>query len=181
MSQLKSDIINHIIKVEGGYVNDPNDSGGETHWGITQRVAHKNGYTQAMIDMPKATAFTIYATQYWDALSLDDIEEHSHRIAKELADTGVNMGTGRAAEFLQRSLNALNNQGKLFTDLKVDRDLGPSTLRALGAYLTQRGERGEVVLHRALNCLQGAFYIDLVERRQKDERFVYGWLDNRVS
>jgi len=181
MSQLKSDTINHMIKVEGGYVNDPNDSGGETNFGITKRVAHKNGYTQAMADMPKTTAFNIYATQYWDALSLDNIEQHSSIIAKELADTGVNMGTGRAAEFLQRSLNALNNQGALYADLNVDRDLGPTTLRALNTYLKKRGKRGEVVLHRALNCLQGAFYIDLVERRQKDERFFYGWLENRVS
>ena len=88
------------------------------------------------------------------------------------------MGIGRAAEFLQRSLNALNNQGKLYADLVVDRDLGPSTLYALGAFMKHREE---VVLYRALNCLQGAFYIELSERRQKDERFVYGWLLNRVN
>jgi len=32
----------------------------------------------------------------------------------------------------------------------------------------------------ALNCLQGAFYVELAEKREKDERFVYGWLLNRV-
>jgi len=37
-----------------------------------------------------------------------------------------------------------------------------------------------LVLCRALNCLQGAYYIELAERREKDERFVYGWLKNRV-
>jgi lysozyme family protein len=90
------------------------------------------------------------------------------------------MGVGRAAEFLQRSLNALNSGGTLFADLTVDRDIGPSTMRALSAYMQHRGALGELVLHRALNSLQGAFYIELVERRQKDEAFIYGWLLNRV-
>ena len=178
MSSLKDGTINHIIEVEGGYVNDPNDSGGETNWGVTVRVARKYGYMGAMIDMPRSVAFDIYSDMYWDAINLDDVEQYSQIIAKELADTGVNMGIGRAAEFLQRSLNALNNQGKLYADLVVDRDLGPSTLYALGAFMKHREE---VVLYRALNCLQGAFYIELSERRQKDERFVYGWLLNRVN
>ncbi len=34
---------------------------------------------------------------------------------------------------------------------------------------------------RALNALQGAFYVELAERRAKDEAFVYGWLLNRVE
>ena len=101
MSQLKTNIINHIIKIEGGYVNDPADSGGETKYGITKRVARLNGYEGAMKHLPQTTAFAIYAKRYWDSLSLDEIEQRSNSIAKELADTGVNMGTGRAAEFLQ--------------------------------------------------------------------------------
>ena len=178
MSALKDGTIKHIIDLEGGYGNDPGDSGGETNWGVTVRVAREYGYHGAMIDMPRSVAFDIYSEIYWDAINLDDVEDHSQIIAKELADTGVNMGTGRAAEFLQRSLNALNNQGKLYADLVVDRDIGPSTLHALGLFMEQRDE---VVLYRALNCLQGAFYIELAERRQKDERFVYGWLLNRVN
>ena len=42
-------------------------------------------------------------------------------------------------------------------------------------------EAGEHVMLRALNCLQGAFYINLSRSRQKDETFLYGWLDNRVA
>ena len=181
MSQLKIDTISHIIKVEGGYVNDPNDSGGETNWGITVRVACEYGYMGAMINMPRSVAFDIYSSMYWDALSLDDIEARSHKIAKELADTGVNMGVGRASEFLQRSLNVLNNKGEIFEDIKVDRDIGPATIRSLDAYLSFRSHDGEVVLHRALNNLQGAFCIELAERREKDERFIFGWLLSRVA
>ncbi len=32
----------------------------------------------------------------------------------------------------------------------------------------------------ALNCDQGVYYKNLSRRRQKDEKFVYGWLKNRV-
>jgi lysozyme family protein len=180
MSQLKDETINHIIDIEGGYVNDPSDSGGETNFGVTEKVARANGYHGKMIDMPQEFAYTLYQKKYWDAICLDEISALSASVAKELADTGVNMGVGRAAEFLQRSLNALNSGGTLFADLTVDRDIGPSTMRALSAYMQHRGALGELVLHRALNSLQGAFYIELVERRQKDEAFIYGWLLNRV-
>lgn len=57
----------------------------------------------------------------------------------------------------------------------------PRTLAALRAYLAKRGTEGETVLLKALNCLQGERYIDIAERRPKDEEFVYGWLRARVA
>jgi lysozyme family protein len=173
----RNHIINEIIRVEGGYVNDPRDSGGETNFGITVAVARGHGYYGPMVDMPRKVAFDIYAAKYWDAVRGDQLVELSEAVAEEVVDTSVNMGPGRAGKFLQRALNALNNEAKLYADLKVDGAIGPATLSALAAYLLQRDE---MVLSRALNCLQGAFYVELAERREKDERFVYGWLKNRV-
>ena len=57
-------LIKDIIKVEGGYTNDPSDSGGETCWGITIAVARANGYAGAMKDMPQQVAYDIYYKQY---------------------------------------------------------------------------------------------------------------------
>ena len=37
------------------------------------------------------------------------------------------------------------------------------------------------VMLRMLDAQQGAFYMDLAERRPKDERFVYGWFLHRVG
>lgn len=175
---IKTGVINEIIHVEGGYVNDPADSGGETNFGITVAVARNHGYNGPMVDMPREVAFDIYSAKYWDAVEGDRLAELSENVAEEVVDTSVNMGAGRAGEFLQRSLNVLNSEAKLYADLTVDGDIGPATLRALGGYLATRDDDALV---KALNCLQGAFYIELAERREKDERFVYGWLKNRVK
>ncbi len=181
MSTLRDQAINQVIAVEGGYVNDPSDAGGATHWGITERVARNNGYQGAMVDLPRKLAFDIYVNQYWNALELDQIEALSPKIATELVDTAINMGTGRAAEFLQRSLNAFNRQGKLYDDINVDMDVGPATVKALTAYLDKRGGEGEAVMYSTLNSLQGAFYIDLIERKPSQERFAFGWFLHRVA
>lgn len=181
MSELKTRIINSIIDTEGGYVDNRNDSGGKTNWGITEYVARKNGYQGDMRDLPRSTAFSIYEKKYWDALKLDEIEILSQKITEELADTGVNMGVSRAAEFLQRSLNVLNQRGQHFADLRVDGDIGSRTLNALEIYLNKRGRDGEAVLFRMLNAMQGAFYVELAERREKDETFVFGWFRTRVA
>jgi len=178
---LKEDVINGIIAVEGGYVNDPNDSGGETNYGITKAVARKFGYEGDMKNLIREMAYHIYSVRYWDALSLDDIERIAPKIAEEMADTGVNMGVGRAATFLQVALNAFNNKGAYYADIMEDGDIGPGTMRALKSFVAKRGEKGQEVLRDALNCQQGAFYIDLTRRRQKDEAFVYGWFLHRIN
>lgn len=178
---LKNDIITRVIDVEGGYVNDPSDSGGETNHGITIAVARKFGFKGNMRELSKDIAYEIYSVNFWDKLHLDEIVTFSALVSEEIADTGVNMGTKRAAKFLQRSLSALNNRGKLFDDLIVDGAIGDKTITALASFLEHRGKEGEVVLTNMLNCLQGSFYVVLSERREKDERFLFGWFKNRIN
>lgn len=175
---MKARIINEIIRVEGGYIDDPNDSGGETNFGITVTVARAAGYKGHVRDLTRVVAFNIYAAKYWDAVCGDELSELSEAIAEEVVDTSVNMGPGRAGKFLQRALNVLNNQAKLYKDLKVDGGIGPKTISMLRTYLMNRDAE---VLSKALNCLQGAFYIELAEHREKDEKFIYGWFKNRVK
>jgi lysozyme family protein len=174
----KKQIIDQIIAVEGGYVNDPSDSGGETMYGVTVAVARENGYTGPMSQMPRSIAEQIYSARYWDAVQADSLIESSPRIAEEVVDTGVNMGPGRAAKILQRALNIMNLSGNLYSDLIIDGDIGPATFRALNEYLARRDEE---TLLKTLNVLQGYKYIELAERREKDEKFVYGWIKNRVQ
>ena len=177
----KKQIIDAIIEREGGYVNDPSDSGGETNYGITARVARAYGYMGAMRSMSRQSAFDIYVTAYWNKLKLDQIQARSSEIAEELMDTAVNIGVGKAVEYFQRSVNALNDGGRLYPDVKVDLSIGPTTLNSFHEFMDRRGQQGITILLRALNSLQGAFYITLAERRIKDEKFLAGWLLNRVK
>lgn len=176
----KEAFINGIIDREGGYVNDPSDSGGETNFGITKTVARAYGFTDSMKYMHRSIAYEIYEDRYWNRLNLDIIASISPEIAEELADTGVNMGVVRAGEFLQRCLNVLNNRETHYSDIVVDGKVGNKTLDALRAFKNKRGLKGLGALYKMLNCLQGAFYIELAERREKDEKFLYGWIENRV-
>lgn len=173
-------LIDEIIRVEGGFVDDPDDLGGATCWGITEKVARAWGYDGPMEDLPQDTARDIYREQYYYGPHFDRVAKQSPAIARELTDTGVNMGTAQAGAFLQAALNALNNAGEYYDDIIVDGQIGPATLGALRAYLDLRGEEGERVMLTALNALQGARYIELAEVRERNESFVYGWLKNRV-
>lgn len=177
---LFEDFFADLLVVEGGYSNNPKDSGGETMFGITKAVAVAHGYQGDMKAMPKDVAKRIYKAQYWDALRLDDVQNLCPSVCLKLADIAVNMGVKQAGFFLQRLLNVFNNEGKLYADIKADGQVGAATMAALRSFMAKRAANGEVVMVRALNCLQGNFYLSLAERRQKDEAFVYGWLLNRI-
>ena len=169
-------IIEEVLKAEGRYVNNPDDRGGETNWGITKAVARANGYNGAMRDLPRSTAKQIYLTRYVVQPAFDKIAVLSPAVAAELVDTGVNMGPVVAARFLQRALNALNQRGADYPELVVDGSAGPGTRTALTKYLAKRGAEGERRLIALLNALQGSRYVELCEGRQANETFMYGWL-----
>lgn len=181
MTDFFENAFDDLIGIEGDFIDDPDDSGGATRFGVTEAVARNHGYTGSMRDFPIEMAQHIYRIAYWDINNLTAVAVMSQPIAFEMFDTGANCGPGVAANFLQRSLNVLNRQQKDFPDIEVDGSIGPASLSALSSYLNLRGKRGEVVLMRQLNCLQGARYTELAERREKDERFLFGWYWNRVA
>ena len=174
-------LIEDVIDREGGFVDHPADRGGATRWGITEAVARRQGYAGGMRELPQAEAARIYRDLYWTAPRFDRIAELAPKLAAELFDTGINMGTGTAVGFLQRALNVLNRQGRDYPDIAVDRCVGPATISALTAFLHVRGECGEGVLLKAVEALQGAHYVRLAETRPSQEAFLYGWLANRVG
>jgi lysozyme family protein len=174
-------VIEGVLTREGLYVNDPNDAGGETNWGITKETARANGFAGPMRDLPRAVAKEIYLRRYVIAPGFDKIGTMDPGIGAELVDTGVNMGPKVATMFLQRALNALNNRGRDYADIAVDGVTGPGTRGALRAYLDKRGTEGAKVMLAALNALQGERYIALCEARQANESFAYGWLRTRIA
>jgi lysozyme family protein len=165
---------------EGGYVDNPKDAGGITNHGITQRVARANGFKGDMRDLTKEQASVIAKTQYWDVMRLDEIGAVSPPIANELFDTGFLCGIGNAGKFLQRALNIFNRQQKDYDDIAEDGVIGMSTIYALKQYMAKRGEQGMVVMLRALNAQQGAYFISIGKTRPDNEEFEFGWFLNRV-
>jgi len=180
--QLIAELVDGLIEREGGFVDHPADRGGATNYGITEAVARAHGYAGPMALLPRSEAEAIYRRLYWSRPRFNQVATRSSRIAAELFDTGANMGPGVAATFLQRALTALNRNGKDYPDLVPDGRVGPLTLSALDRFLTVRGrERGETVLMRALEALQGERYLRLAEKRPANEAFLYGWLANRLG
>lgn len=106
-----------VVKAEGGYVNDPDDAGGETYLGIS-RKANPNWKGWTIIDFTKNQYGTknitnrlknnsnldklvksLYKTNYWDVFELDDVP--SQTIANQMFDTCVNMGKSTAIGIAQ--------------------------------------------------------------------------------
>lgn len=84
-----------ILKHEGGYVNDPNDKGGETKYGISKRAYPNLDIKNLTVDDAKK----IYLKNYYNKLSCDLFADEL--LALHLFDMGVNTGVSRAAKRLQ--------------------------------------------------------------------------------
>ncbi|WP_097736870.1 glycoside hydrolase family 108 protein [Escherichia coli] len=176
----KDEIFDEVLGKEGGYVNHPDDKGGPTKWGITEKVARAHGYLGDMRNLTRGQALEILEADYWYGPRFDQVANLSPDIAAEMCDTGVNMGPSVASKMLQRWLNVFNQKGTLYPDMDVDGLIGPRTINALRAYLSKRGGDGELVMLTALNCTQGELYLELAEKREANQSFVYGWLKQRV-
>jgi lysozyme family protein len=170
---------------EGGYANDPQDAGGETYMGIS-RVYNPGWYGWLIIDAEKDepdfpacldeneelqdAVEDYYKDHYWDVNRLDDFS--SQAVAEEMFDTGVNMGVGRAARFIQTALNYLNRNGSLYAELVVDGMIGTASLNALDRVLN---DGDEIVVLSMLNTLQGSHYMDYMDTNPSQEKYARGW------
>jgi lysozyme family protein len=173
---------------DGGYVHHPDDPGGETYAGIARRF-WPNWEGWRLIDAAKvysdfpanlerpplkaaleAGVADFYDFAFWKPMRLADFPDQD--VADEVFEQGVNLGAGKAAAILQTALNALNNHGKRWPDVKVDGELGGKTLGAVHACHWQKMDDE---LRLAINCLQGAHYL-----ASRNEVFTRGWL-RRVS
>lgn len=111
-----------LIAHEGGYVNHPDDPGGETNWGITARTARANGYTGSMRELTRRQAREIYRVAYWGRARADDYDP---AIGFQLFDAAVNHGIGNAIRFLQRAVGVAD-----------DGIVGPQTVAVINSMQT---------------------------------------------
>lgn len=172
-------ILAAVFAVEGGYVNDPRDPGGETNHGVTKQVAVDNGYTGPMRDLTKDQAATIYIENYIRKPGFMPIVDIDPAVAEELVDSAVNLGPARPSRWFQASINELNN-GAL--PIAVDGKVGPGTV---AAFKQVRLSVGPVVTCRLmldkLDTRQAAEYRRLAKADPRFNRFLKGWLRNRVG
>lgn len=182
-------IIDGVVARESDkYTNNPDDSGGPTKYGITQRTLSKyRRFPMTAADVQALTrseAVAIYRWLFVDEPGFDKIlaaAALSKPIAEKLIDIGVLCAPHRASTWLQECLNAFNRQAKDYADVDVDGDAGPGTCRALVAFLAKRGRDGVTVLIEALQAKQGTYLLELSAARPKDEEFIFGWFLHRVS
>lgn len=87
-------ILNHILEFEGGYVNDPDDPGGETKYGISKRSFPKEDIKNLTVDRAKE----LYRTLYWTPINGDELPDKMDLCVMNAA---VNSGVGTALKFLK--------------------------------------------------------------------------------
>lgn len=177
---------------EGLYANNPRDTGGETYsgvarkkwpnwqgWPIIDAIKKRVGTDPKAINREAVKDTTLskhikdfYFINFWMPNRLGEL--NSQAIANELYDTGVNMGTGRAAMFLQEALNLTNNNGVSYPNIEVDGKIGPITLK-----FANQHPRTELLL-KVLNMLQGEFYLKIMRSNPTQEGFANSWF-SRVT
>ena len=135
-----------ILENEGGYVKDPDDSGGETKFGISKR-----SYPNLNIkDLTKEQAKTIYWLDYWLKINGDNLPDH---IRLSVFDFAVNAGVVTAVKMLQR-----------LAGVKQDGKVGPVTCEAAKKISVTGYANARI-----------RYYNNLVKKRPKDKRFISGW------
>ena len=145
------DIIEVVLHHEGGYVNDPDDPGGETNFGIAKR-SHPD---VDIANLTKDGAKEIYKEHYWDRNKVEDLPEDLRHIYFDMC---VNQGIGRAVKIMQRAANAKG------ADLVVDGGMGPKTIGAMDGVELDR-----------VRAYRVKYYADLVTRKPDLEKFYFGW------
>lgn len=161
-------IIGFVRTHEGGYVNDPNDAGGETYCGISRKhnplwigwtVVDKNKPLRynAIIkhDALQEMVNNYYYKQYWCAIGGDAL--HSQSVANMAFDWQVNSG-----DICTRALQRL-------VGVTPDGIVGAQTITAVNAHPASH-------LLNALKQKRIEFYSDLVRRIPQNARYLKGWL-----
>ncbi|MDV7271488.1 holin-associated N-acetylmuramidase [Thioclava sp. A2] len=123
------DLANEIVAREGGYVDDPDDPGGATKYGVTLATLRRFGADksgdgkvteQDLRGLTRAEAAQIYIRHYYYGPKLDALPE---AVRASVFDMYVNAGSN-AVIVLQRLLNRMGES------VTVDGAIGPETIAA---------------------------------------------------
>ena len=160
------DIASEIIAREGGYVNDPDDPGGATNFGVTIHTMRRLGLdltgdgrvTSADVrKLTRAQATEIFIEHYFKKPGIAALPEVLHA---SVFDMYVNAG-GNAVKILQRLLHEMGQQ------VAVDGAIGPKTCAAAHAAYASAPEH----LADAYAIARRNYYFRLADRRPASRKY----------
>jgi len=149
--------ITHVLRFEGGYVNEPDDPGGETNFGISNR-AYPDWEIKALT---RQQAKIIYFKDYWLPLRCGRVPA---LLALPLLDAGVNQGVGAAVRMLQASVG-----------VHTDGVLGPVTMAAVAGY----GDVAALVDSFTLARIRR--YVHIASKREASKKYLLGWVHRALT
>ncbi|WP_127558746.1 holin-associated N-acetylmuramidase [Nioella ostreopsis] len=159
-------IASEIVDREGGYVNDPNDPGGATNYGVTIHTMRRLGLDldgDGDVDeadvraLPRERAVEIFIEHYYFAPRLDRLPE---ALQPTVFDMQVNAGTN-AVRILQRLLRDMG------LEIAVDGVIGPQTIAAATAAYDSAGRQ----MVDAYGIARRNFYYAIGDRRPASRRY----------
>lgn len=158
------DIVPFILRWEGGFVNDPDDSGGATNLGVTiatfREFYGQDKTTSDLLHMTMGQWEHIFKKGYWDKILGDAIR--SQGVANIIVDWCWMSGTKRVIKRIQKILR-----------VKSDGIFGPMTLAALNASEPRN-------LFLVIKSARVDYYKEIVGINPRNRKFLKGWL-NRLN
>lgn len=167
------ELLDEIIRKEGGFVNHRLDRGGPTNLGITQNTLSKYYGRRASIDevrnLTVDQAKEIYTRDYYAMPRFDTLPEQLQPIA---VDTGVLFGPRRAIMFLQSIVNQAG-----FGPVAEDGVIGPLTRESINnAYREMKAYFINAVVEERI-----AFHENVVNNDPSQNVFLQGWKNRAES
>ena len=159
-NKIKTEIIEYVIdRYEGGYVNDPNDKGGETKYGITKAM-----YPNIDIkNLTKDVAIDLYIRHYWSKF-LDDVYRFlGFDVSCRAFAFVINRNPKNGVKAMQNALNTMLEReirlvGK--EPLVVDGLWGKQSSTYLDYVTTELDEEGLF----GNEALEYAFYLEMIKQ-----------------
>tara|TARA_R110002110_G_scaffold376568_2_gene586685 strand:+ start:193735 stop:194304 length:570 start_codon:yes stop_codon:yes gene_type:complete len=167
------DILDEVLRSEGGFVEDPADPGGATNHGISLRYARGVGLDNDgdgdtdrddILRVTAEQAHELYREDFW---ARPGINRLPGEIQPVMVDWAVNSGPPRPIMALQRVIN-LADIGHALDD---DGVMGPKTRRAAEHAQSEMGP----FFNNAIVDERLDFYRRLVDARPDSARFLRGW------
>ncbi len=163
-------IAEEIVAREGGYVNDPDDPGGATNFGVTIHTMRRLGLDLTgdghvgvadVRALTRTQAVDIFITHYFQRPRIAEMPE---QLRASLFDMYVNAG-GNAVKILQRMLCEMG------FDVGIDGAIGPQTLAATHKAAQKEGGRGGLALRDAYGVARRNYYFRLADGRVASRKY----------